>query len=145
MLERRDFLLAPRGADRDREVASRVQPPATALIAGLQAAGAAGVRAAKGGSPVAYGSLRSALCILIRRGCDVNSLIRRGTKTRAGQKYLDRHPLDEARCRLCSLLVEQCRPVLEQADGAGFDAGWGHRQDALAVRGYVEERGRRVQ
>src|SRR5580704_5746733 len=85
MLERRDFLLAPRGADRDREVASRVQHPATALIAGLQAAGAGGVRAAKGGSPVAYGSLRSALCILIRRGCDVNSLIRRGTKTRAGQ------------------------------------------------------------
>src|SRR5580704_1263696 len=88
MLERRDFLLAPRGADRDREVASRVQHPATALIAGLQAAGAGGVRAAKGGSPVAYGSLRSALCILIRRGCDVNSLIRRGTKTRAGQTYL---------------------------------------------------------
>src|SRR5580704_2693046 len=85
MLERRDFLLAPRGADRDREVASRVQHPATALVAGLQAAGAGGVRAAKGGSPVAYGSLRSALCILIRRGCDVNSLIRRGTKTRAGQ------------------------------------------------------------
>src|SRR5580704_6079140 len=87
MLERRDFLLAPRGADRDREVASRVQHPATALIAGLQAAGAGGVRAAKGGSPVAYGSLRSALCILIRRGCDVNSLIRRGTKTRAGQPF----------------------------------------------------------
>src|SRR5580698_2842570 len=87
MLERRDFLLAPRGADRDREVASRVQHPATALIAGLQAAGAGGVRAAKGGSPVAYGSLRSALCILIRRGCDVNSLIRRGTKTRAGHGH----------------------------------------------------------
>src|SRR5271163_3690325 len=85
MLERGDFLLAPRGADRDREVASGVQHPATALIAGLQAAGAGGVRAAKGGSSVAYGSLRATLCILIRRGCDVNSLTHRGTKSRSGQ------------------------------------------------------------
>ena len=62
MLERGDFLLAPRGADRDREVASGVQHQAAALGAGLQAASAGGIRAAKGGSPVAYGSLRATLC-----------------------------------------------------------------------------------
>src|SRR5580698_1303065 len=84
MLERRDFLLAERGADRDREMASGVQHNAAALVARLQATGTSGVRAALGGSPVAYGSLRAAKCILTRRDCDVNSLTRRGTKSRSG-------------------------------------------------------------
>src|SRR6202050_3733405 len=85
MLERRDFLLAERGADRDREMASGIQHNAAALVARLQATGTSGVRAALGGSPVAYGSLRAAKCILTRRDCDVNSLTRRGTKSRPGQ------------------------------------------------------------
>src|SRR6202453_452096 len=70
MLERRDFLLAERGADRDREMASGIQHNAAALVARLQATGTSGVRAALGGSPVAYGSLRAAKCILTRRDCD---------------------------------------------------------------------------
>jgi transposase InsO family protein len=53
------------------------------LGTGLQAAGASGVRAANGSSPVAYGSLQAAICLLARRGCDVNSLTRRGTKSRS--------------------------------------------------------------
>src|SRR5271156_5807166 len=85
MLERRDFLLAERGADRDREMASGIQHNAAAPVARLQAPGTSGVRAALGGSPVAYGSLRAAKCILTRRDCDVNSLTRRGTKSRSGQ------------------------------------------------------------
>src|SRR6202020_3533686 len=85
MLERRDFLLAERGADRDREMASGIQHNAAALVARLEATGPSGVRAALGGSPVAYGSLRAAKCILTRRDCDVNSLTRRGTKSRSGQ------------------------------------------------------------
>src|SRR5277367_3887389 len=88
MLERRDFLLAERGADRDREMASGIQHNAAALVARLQATGTSGVRAALGGSPVAYGSLRAAKCILTRRDCDVNSLTRRGTKSRSGQEPL---------------------------------------------------------
>src|SRR5271163_4085512 len=90
MLERRDFLLAERGADRDREMASGIQHNAAALVARLQATGTSGVRAALGGSPVAYGSLRAAKCILTRRDCDVNSLTRRGTKSRSGHWYV--HP-----------------------------------------------------
>ena len=35
-------------------------------LRGLQAAGAGGVRAANGGSPVAYGSLRAAICTVAR-------------------------------------------------------------------------------
>src|ERR1700729_744312 len=89
MLERRDFLLAERGADRDREMASGIQHNAAALVARLQATGTSGVRAALGGSPVAYGSLRAAKCILTRRDCDVNSLTRRGTKSRSGQRNVD--------------------------------------------------------
>src|SRR5271156_346138 len=85
MLERRDFLLAERGADRDREMASGIQHNAAALVARLQATGTSGVRAALGGSPVAYGSPPAAKCILTRRDCDVNSLTRRGTKSRSGQ------------------------------------------------------------
>src|SRR6202042_3510090 len=88
MLERRDFLLAERGADRDREMASGIQHNAAALVARLQATGTSGVRAALGGSPGAYGSLRAAKCILTRRDCDVNSLTRRGTKSRSGHIFL---------------------------------------------------------
>ena len=83
MFEWRDFLFVEGGADRDRAVAGKVQHAETALGAGLSSASSCGVRAAKRGSPVAYGFLRAALCI-IARGCDVNSLTRRGTKTRAG-------------------------------------------------------------
>src|SRR5277367_6534666 len=93
MLERRDFLLAERGADRDREMASGIQHNAAALVARLQATGTSGVRAALGGSPVAYGSLRAAKCILTRRDCDVNSLTRRGTKSRSGHE--DQPTLEE--------------------------------------------------
>src|SRR5271169_2151724 len=66
MPERRDFLFAERGTGGDREVAGGVQHAASALGAGLQAAGAGSVRATNGGSPVAYGSLRAAICILTR-------------------------------------------------------------------------------
>jgi hypothetical protein len=81
-----DFLLVEGGASGDRAVAGGVQHEAAALGAGLSAAGARGVRAANGGSPVAFGSLRAA----IREppsvgGCAINSLTRRGTKTPSGQ------------------------------------------------------------
>jgi hypothetical protein len=46
-------------------MAGGIQHAASALGARLQAAGAGGVRATKGGSPVAYGSLRAALCTLV--------------------------------------------------------------------------------
>src|ERR1700678_3756678 len=94
MLERRDFLLAERGADRDREMASGVQHNAAALVARLQATGTSGVRAALGGPPVAYGSLRAAKCILTRRDCDVNSLTRRGKKSRSGHPHFRLHEFD---------------------------------------------------
>src|SRR6516165_643001 len=42
------------------------------------------------------------------------------------------------------LLVQQRRPVQQQADRAGFGAGSGHRQEALAVRSHVEQRRWRV-
>src|SRR5271156_3985214 len=100
MLERRDFLLAERGADRDREMASGIQHNAAALVARLQATGTSGVRAALGGSPVAYGSLRAAKCILTRRDCDVNSLTRRGTKSRSGQLRRGLHTTSSATCGL---------------------------------------------
>src|ERR1700679_3143509 len=89
MLERRDFLLAERGADRDREMASGIQHNAAALVARLQATGTSGVRAALGGSPGGYGSPRAAKCMLTRRDCDVNSLTRRGTKSRSGQAFFN--------------------------------------------------------
>src|SRR6516162_6695980 len=84
MLERGNLLFIERGADPDREVESGIQHTAAAFVARLQAASTSDVRAANGSSPVAYGSLRAAICIFTRRGCDVNSLTRRGTKTRSG-------------------------------------------------------------
>src|ERR1700692_140658 len=83
-----DFLLAESSASGDRAVGSGVQHEEAALGAGLQAAGAVGVRAANGGSPVAFGSLRSAIrkpCSV--GGCAINSLTRRGTKTLSGQVF----------------------------------------------------------
>src|SRR5271155_890631 len=74
MLERRDFLLTDRGTDRDREVAGGIQHQAAALVAGLQAASTGGL----------YSSHATKLKFT-GPSCDVNSLIRRGTKTRAGQ------------------------------------------------------------
>ena len=62
MSERGDFLFVEGSADRDREVAGGIQHEAAALGAGLQAAGAGGIRATKGSSPVAYGSLRAPIC-----------------------------------------------------------------------------------
>src|SRR5271168_1992374 len=73
MLERRDFLLTDRGTDRDREVAGGIQHQAAALVAGLQAASTGGL----------YSSHATKLKFT-GPSCDVNSLIRRGTKTRAG-------------------------------------------------------------
>src|SRR5271168_2405523 len=73
MLERRDFLLTDRGTDRDREVAGGIQHQAAALVAGLQAASTGGL----------YSSDVTKLKFT-GPSCDVNSLIRRGTKTRAG-------------------------------------------------------------
>src|ERR1700679_1926774 len=66
MPERRDFLFAEGGPGGDREMAGGLAHASFALGAGLYAALAAGVRAAKGGSPVAYASLRAALGILAR-------------------------------------------------------------------------------
>src|SRR5271154_3055873 len=75
MLERRDFLLTDRGTDRDREVAGGIQHQAAALVAGLQAASTGGL----------YSSHATKLKFT-GPSCDVNSLIRRGTKTRAGHQ-----------------------------------------------------------
>src|SRR5277367_4444166 len=86
MLERGNFLFAEGGPDRDREVASGVQHTAATLGAGLSAARASSVRAAMGDSPVAFGSLCATHCPLVGRGCDVDSLTHRGTKTRSGQE-----------------------------------------------------------
>ena len=69
MLEWRDLLLA----DRDRKVAGAIQHEAAALIAGLQAASAGGL----------YSSDATTLNFK-DPSCDVNSLIRACTKTRAG-------------------------------------------------------------
>ena len=68
MPERRDSLFAEGGASRDRAVAGGVQHAAPALGARLSAAGARGIR-----NPCSVG------------GCAINSLTRRGTKTRSGQ------------------------------------------------------------
>src|SRR5467141_3342842 len=73
VLEWRDLLLAEGGTDRDREVAGGVQHQATALSARLPAA------CPGGRQPVpATGQSFTA------PGCDVDSLIRSGTKTRSG-------------------------------------------------------------
>ena len=61
------------------------RPPAPAAIAPQMAA----LR-----SPTAPSSR---LCILARRGCDVNSLTRTGTKTRAGQNLLMKMRVDRAK------------------------------------------------
>ena len=74
MLERRDFLLAEGGTDRDREVAGGIQHQAAALVAGLQAASTGGLHSSDATKLKFTGP-----------SCDVNSLIRAGTKTRAGQ------------------------------------------------------------
>src|ERR1700722_6871937 len=74
MPEWRDLLLAEGGTDRDRKVAGGIQHEAAALVTGLQAASTGGL----------YSSDTTKLK-LTGPGCDVNSLIRRGTKTRAGQ------------------------------------------------------------
>src|SRR5271154_2603198 len=74
MFEWRDFLLVEGGPDRDRKVAGGIQHQAAALVAGLQAASTGGL----------YSSHATKLKFT-GPSCDVNSLIRRGTKTRAGQ------------------------------------------------------------
>jgi hypothetical protein len=74
MFEWRDFLLVEGGPDRDRKVAGGIQHQAAALVAGLQAASTGGL----------YSSDATKLKFT-GPSCDVNSLIRRGTKTRAGQ------------------------------------------------------------
>src|SRR5271168_114533 len=76
MFEWRDFLLVEGGPDRDRKVAGGIQHEAAALVAGLQAASTGGL----------YSSHATKLKFT-GPSCDVNSLIRRGTKTRAGQSY----------------------------------------------------------
>ncbi len=77
MLEWRDFLLVEGGPDRDRKVAGGIQHEAAALVAGLQAASTGGL----------YSSDATKLKFT-GPSCDVNSLIRVGTKTRAGHpKY----------------------------------------------------------
>src|SRR5271168_5111561 len=78
MLERRDFLLTDRGTDRDREVAGGIQHQAAALVTGLQAASTGGL----------YSSHATKLKFT-GPSCDVNSLIRRGTKTRAGHYHIE--------------------------------------------------------
>src|SRR5258708_10065599 len=62
MLKRRDLLLVEGGADRDRKVAGGVQRAAATLVVGVAKS-----------NFTAY-------------GCDVNSLIGTGAKTRASQK-----------------------------------------------------------
>src|SRR5271154_5439931 len=75
MFEWRDFLLVEGGPDRDRKVAGGIQHQAAALVAGLQAASTGGL----------YSSDATKLKFT-GPSCDVNSLIRRGTKTRAGHE-----------------------------------------------------------
>jgi len=69
-------------------IASRY-PKVRLLPLGANRGFTGGVRAANGGSPVAFGSLGSA----IRKsrsvgGCAINSLTHRGTKTPSGQRHL---------------------------------------------------------
>jgi len=47
--------------------------------------------------------------------------------------------------RSTSLLVQQRRPVQQQANRTGFGTGGSHSQNALAVLGHVEQRRCRVQ
>jgi hypothetical protein len=89
MFEWRDFLLVEGGPDRDRKVAGGIQHQAAALVAGLQAAGAGGL----------YSSDATKLKFT-GPSCDVNSLIRRGTKTRAGQHLAFLNPLKLSPLRL---------------------------------------------
>src|SRR5208282_2428904 len=84
MFEWRDFLLVEGGPDRDRKVAGGIQHQAAALVAGLQAASTGGL----------YSSHATKLKFT-GPSCDVNSLIRRGTKTRAGQ--IDTNPAEGSR------------------------------------------------
>ena len=72
MLEWGDFLLTERGTDRDREVAGGIQYEAAAFVARLQAASTSG--------PQPSGCTKRKFS---GPSCDVNSLIRAGTKTRA--------------------------------------------------------------
>ena len=74
MLEWRDFLFAEGGAGGDREMEGDVQHAASTLGAGLQAAGAGGLWPRD-----------AAQSDFTAHGCDVDSLIETGTKTRAGQ------------------------------------------------------------
>src|SRR5580704_18565362 len=71
-----DFLLTERGTDRDREVAGGIQYEAAAFVARLQAASTSG--------PQPSGCTKRKFS---GPGCDVNSLIRAGTKTRASQVH----------------------------------------------------------
>src|SRR5690242_7575345 len=81
----------------DRAVAGALQHAEAALSAGLSTACPGGDCATNGGSPVAYGSLRSA----IRNpdsdgGCAINSLTRLGTKSRSGHFHLGLTVFEEA-------------------------------------------------
>src|ERR1022692_3937000 len=84
MLERRDLLLAEGGTDRDRKVAGGIQHKASPLGAGLQAA-------SSGRQPLGATEPK-----FTGPGCDVNSLTRAGTKTRAGQNCSTPPPLSNA-------------------------------------------------
>src|SRR6202011_1788022 len=82
MLERRNFLFAEGGADRDRAVAGGGQHPAAALCAGLSAASAGG-----DGPAILQlsGRLRLPASRKLHKGfSDVDSLTRTGTKSRSG-------------------------------------------------------------
>src|SRR5580704_5742091 len=83
-----DFLLTERGTDRDREVAGGIQYEAAAFVARLQAASTSG--------PQPSGCTKRKFS---GPSCDVNSLIRAGTKTRASQDELQTLMWEEFFCR----------------------------------------------
>src|SRR5580704_19233036 len=96
-----DFLLTERGTDRDREVAGGIQYEAAAFVARLQAASTSG--------PQPSGCTKRKFS---GPGCDVNSLIRAGTKTRASHLLkrpcviLKHHDLARMPTDLLSMLYE---------------------------------------
>src|ERR1700674_3141760 len=89
MLEWGDLLLTKGGTDRDREVESGIQHKAATLGARLQAACPRGLQ------PVESTKTRFTV-----RGCDINSLTHRGTKTRPGQQLCGLDTTDLSKSRL---------------------------------------------
>src|ERR1700674_759775 len=99
-----DLLLTKGGTDRDREVESGIQHKAATLGARLQAACPRGLQPMESTKPR-----------FTVRGCNINSLTHRGTKTRPGQThaFCDADCDVTGSCRLAiALICSNCaRPL----------------------------------